>query len=131
MVNGKKNRTVGFDGEKAAKEFLKENNYKIVEQNFRTRFGEIDIIAKDGNYIVFVEVKTRSVEKDLYSYFGSPASAVDGKKQFRTIQAARQYLLCHPNIQKQPRFDVIEVYLDRYNGNTINVNHIINAFGIK
>ncbi|MBQ3005606.1 MAG: YraN family protein [Clostridia bacterium] len=118
MVNGKKNRTVGFDGEKAAKEFLKENNYKIVEQNFRTRFGEIDIIAKDGNYIVFVEVKTRG-EKS----FGNPMEAVDYPKQKKIIMASEQFLLKKEFFDLQPRFDVIEVFSE-----SGKINHIINAF---
>ena len=76
MVNNKKIRLIGIDGEKAAEKYLKDKNYKIIDTNFRTRFGEVDIIAKDGEFIVFVEVKTRG-EKS----FGNPMEAVNYDKQ--------------------------------------------------
>ncbi len=118
MVKRKDIRTVGFDGEKAAKEFLKDNNYKIVDTNFRTRFGEIDIIAKDKEYIVFVEVKTRG-EKS----FGNPMEAVDYEKQRKIIMASKQFLLKAEFSSLQPRFDVIEVFSE-----SGKINHIVNAF---
>lgn len=118
MVNNKKIRITGIDGEKAAKNFLKENNYKIVETNFRTRFGEIDIIAKDENYIVFVEVKARG-EKSL----GNPMEAVNYDKQRKIVMASKQFLLNDKYSQLQPRFDVIEVFTQ-----SGEINHIENAF---
>ena len=118
MVNNKKIRLTGIDGEKAAKKFLKENNYKIIDTNFRTRFGEIDIIAIDGDCIVFVEVKTRG-EKSL----GNPMEAVNYDKQRKIIMASKQFLLKDKYSQLQPRFDVIEVFIE--DG---KINHIVNAF---
>ena len=81
--------------------------------------------------IVFVEVKTRSVNSDLYSPFGTPSDAVTKQKKMRTIQAARGYLNANPKLNKyQPRFDVIEVYLEKENKKIINTNHFENAFGL-
>ncbi len=118
MVNNKKIRITGIDGEKAAKKFLKDNNYKIIDTNYRTRFGEIDIIAKDENYIVFVEVKARG-EKSL----GNPMEAVNYDKQRKIIMASKQFLLKDKFLQLQPRFDVIEIFTQ-----SGEINHIINAF---
>ena len=81
--------------------------------------------------VVFVEVKTRSVNDDLYSPFGTPASAVTKQKQLRTVQAARGFLKDNPKYNKyQPRFDVIEVYLKKEDRTLLCINHFENAFGV-
>ncbi len=123
------NTDIGKLGENIASKYLKSNGYKILETNVHISHNEIDIIAKDSEYIIFVEVKTRSTGRDLYSKFGSPASAVNYGKINRTIQAAKIYLSNHSFNELQPRFDVIEIYLDINSHNLLNVNHIINAFG--
>lgn len=120
---------IGKIGESAAAKFLKKNHYRVLEMNVHLSHNEIDIVAKDKNHIIFVEVKTRSTDNDLYSYFGSPASAVTFGKQKRTVEAARQYLKNSSHNHLQPRFDVIEVYLDRANNKVLHINHIVNAFG--
>ena len=123
-----KTRDIGLLGEKLAAKYLKRNGFKIIENNIHESHKEIDIIAKDKEYIVFVEVKTRSVDKDLYSNYGSPASAVDKKKQSNLLFAANSYL--SKNItNKQPRMDVIEVYLDKKSKKLLHINHIENAYG--
>lgn len=124
---------IGRLGEKIAARFLKKNGYKILAKNKRQSHNEIDIIAADKELILFVEVKTRSVSSDLYSPYGSPASAVDAKKQARTVQAARSYLMQNPSTSNglQPRMDVIEVYLDRKTKKVLKVHHIPNAFGVR
>ena len=124
---------IGRLGEDTAARFLKKQKYKIVERNIHISHNEIDIIAvsKKQKLILFVEVKARTVDKDLYSRFGTPASAVTKEKQQRTLAAARGYL--HSNskyYEFQPRFDVVEVYLDKENLNTLKINHIENAFGV-
>lgn len=119
----KYNKKIGFFGEGCAEKYLKKNKYAILEKNFYIRGGEIDIIAQKDEYIVFVEVKTRTVER-----FGSPAQAVTYFKRQRMIRAARVFLQRHGNAYA--RFDIIEVFvkaagekfsLDR-------INHIENAF---
>jgi putative endonuclease len=124
---------IGRLGEDKAARFLKKNKFKIIERNLHVSHNEIDLIAisKKQRIIAFVEVKARTVDKDLYSPFGTPASAVTKEKQQRTIAAARGYL---KNARKysdfQPRFDVLEVYLDREDMKVLKINHIENAFGV-
>lgn len=124
---------IGRLGEDLAARFLKKNKFKIIERNLHVSHNEIDIIAisKKQKVIAFVEVKARTVDKDLYSPFGTPASAVNKDKQRRTIEAARGYLKSDKKyFGFQPRFDVLEVYLDREDMKTLKINHIENAFGV-
>ena len=124
-------KDIGNLGELLACKFLKKKRYKILENNLHVSHNEIDIVAfdKKQGFIVFVEVKTRSVERDLYSPFGRPADAVTRSKQKRTVDAAKGFLHANPKMNKyQPRFDVIEVYLDKENRALLEINHIENAF---
>lgn len=126
-------KDIGALGENIAAKLLKKKRYKILARNLHVSHNELDIIAlhKKSGFIVFVEVKTRSVNADLYSPFGTPADAVTKQKQLRTVQAARGYLNANPRLNKyQPRFDVIEVYLDRESKKVLNTNHFENAFGV-
>lgn len=126
-------KDIGNLGELLACKFLKKKRYKILENNLHVSHNELDIVALDKKqgFIVFVEVKTRSVERDLYSPFGRPADAVTRSKQKRTVDAARGFLNTNPKMNKyQPRFDVIEVYLDKENRALLEINHIENAFGV-
>ncbi|MBQ8752301.1 MAG: YraN family protein [Clostridia bacterium] len=93
----------GAAGEVLAARFLREKGYTILTANYRTRQGEIDIIACDETYILFVEVKTRE-EGALYA----PREAVTAAKQRRIVAAALRYLQESPT-PLQPRFDVIEI----------------------
>ena len=124
---------IGRLGEDRAARFLKKNKFKIIERNLHVSHNEIDIIAisKKQRIIAFVEVKARTVDKDLYSPFGTPASAVTKEKQRRTIEAARRYLRSNEKyFDFQPRFDVLEIYLDREDMKVLKINHIENAFGV-
>lgn len=112
----------GLEGEEKAARYLKKQGYKIIEKNFQTRFGEIDIIAEDKKYIVFVEVKARG-EKSI----AEPKEFVDLRKQRKIITTAEIYLAENPT-EKQPRFDVVEV--KKENGKTV-INHIENAFEVE
>ena len=121
---------IGTLGENAAVRFLKKNGYRILERNRHESHNEIDVIATDREYIVFVEVKARSTDLDGYSRYGSPASFVTKPKQERLLQAASQYLQKHRRYHHlQPRFDVIEVYVEKTTEKILNVHHIENAFG--
>lgn len=100
-----------------AKQELEANGYEIIECNFYCRFGEIDIIAKDGEYIVFCEVKYR---KDKVT--GEPAEAVGYKKQKRISMSAMYYMTKKYNTVDIPfRFDVVSILQD-------NIEIIKNAF---
>lgn len=127
-----KTKDIGDIGEKVAADLLKSKKFKIIERNLHLSHNELDIVAisKAQGLILFVEVKTRSVNADLYSPFGTPGSAVTMQKRKRTIEAARAYLAQKPEYQSlQPRLDVIEVYLSKNDHGVLNINHIENAFG--
>lgn len=119
---------IGRIGEKESARFLKKNGYKILEKNLHVSHNEIDIIARDKQNLVFVEVKTRTASAEDDFYYGTPAQAVNKAKQQRTIQAARTYISQYPTTLFI-RFDVIEVLLDKDSKKVTKINHIINAFG--
>ena len=102
MLN--KRQILGQTGEALAVRYLKKHGYKILERNYRTPTGEIDIIAKEKNTIAFVEVKTRSDR-----YFGNPKSAVTPKKQKKISMAALTYLKSTDQIDAKARFDVVAI----------------------
>jgi len=115
-------RELGSYGEKIATDFLQKNNYKIICKNFRVgRWGEIDIIARDGEYICFIEVKTR---RGLT--FGAPSEAVTKSKQANIRKLACVFLDRYDLNDSSIRFDVVEI---RYKSVTdYDVNLIKNAF---
>ncbi len=117
--NTTQNQKSGKNGEQIAKEYLENQGYTIIEQNFHSTVGEIDIIALDEQNIVFVEVKTKKKGGEY-----TPIEAVTTQKQKKIIKTAIQYAIIK-KIDKQMRFDVIEVVVE--NG-TNQINHIINAF---
>ena len=110
----------GAFGEDFAKNYFIENNYTILKKNYYSRFGEIDLILKKDEYIVFVEVKLRS--KTTY---GKPYEFVDRKKQERIILTAKKYISENNITDMCSRFDIFEIL--QYNDN-IMYNHIENAF---
>jgi putative endonuclease len=123
-------RIRGDFGEDAAAKQLKKSGYRVVDKNF-TAFGcEIDLIVKNKEYLVFVEVKTRRLDPDSETVFTKPASAVDREKQQHILRAARCYLAAHPEENKKCRFDVVEVYLDPQSkvDSVIKIHHIPGAF---
>ncbi len=98
---------LGRKGEELAKRWLKKYGYVILETNYRSKLGEIDIVALDEGVLVFVEVKTRSSSR-----FGSAKEAVDRNKQKRIIRVAQEYLkrFC-PHKKVRVRFDVVGIDL--------------------
>ena len=109
----------GKKSEIIASQFLKEKGYKILEVNHKNKVGEIDIIAKDKDYLVFVEVKAR-----LSRAFGDPLEAVDNKKQEKIRQVAELYLIIKRKTNANCRFDVISILGDE----NPEITHIENAF---
>ena len=117
MLSSKRyNSIVGNSGEDKACEYLVNKGYKILRRNFKTKIGEIDIIAKIDNITVFVEVKCRQS-----AMFGLPREAVTPFKQRKIRQVATQYLKNHDGIYTSCRFDVIDI-LDG------KITHIENCF---
>ena len=98
------NELIGHWGESLAAAYLQKKRYRIIGANYRCRMGEIDLIAEKGKYLVFVEVKLRRS-----SAFAEAREFVDRHKQERILTAASLYLSQHET-EKQPRFDVIEIY---------------------
>jgi len=113
-------QATGKTGQKAAETLLKNKGYKIITQNFHRRTGEIDLVAQDNDYLVFVEVKTRHNLN-----YGFPREAVTHTKQKRIIKTALAYMSCNGLINSNVRFDVVEVLIQ--NGQ-IYASHIENAF---
>jgi len=104
-VNGKKtNIELGKYGEKLAVNYLKKMHYKILTTNFKSKNGEIDIIAKDGEFIVFIEVKYRSSK-----LYGMPSEAVEKHKQQKIKMVAMKYLAGNPLESDFIRFDVVQI----------------------
>ena len=96
----------GKKSESIAVNHLKKKKYKILEQNYRTKLGEIDIIAKDGDTIAFVEVKSRKTD-----HFGHPKWAVTPQKQRKISMVALQYLKATKQFHTRARFDVVSISL--------------------
>ena len=115
-------KELGHWGEQQAARYLKLRAYKILDMNYRCRFGEIDIIAKRGKYIAFVEVKLRKNDD-----FAKAKEFVNYSKQQRIITTAQLYLQENP-FDLQPRFDVIEIYAPNGAEGKISIEHIENAF---
>lgn len=124
-------KMTGDAGETAACDFLIQGGYTILHRNYRVAHDEIDIIAENDQYIVFVEVKTRT--KVLHSAYGRPASAVTAKKRSCLARAAEAYIKSHRST-KFYRFDVIEVLLchDSVTGcGYYDINHMKGVFGAQ
>ena len=119
---------IGRYGEDVAAKFLKEKGFRILDRNRHEGRNEIDVIAENREFIVFVEVKARKATGSYTYDYGTPADAVTPAKRRRTVEAARAYLY-KSKTEKSPRFDVIEVYLSKSEPlKLIEINHIENAF---
>lgn len=114
-----KSHSLGKDGEALAAEYLTGRGYRIVEKNWSAGHKEIDIIAEDKDFIIFVEVKTRMDDFRLH-----PREAVSVLKQRNIISAAQSYIRKF-NIEKEARFDIITIIV---NGDTHELDHIEAAF---
>lgn len=101
-----KRKSLGNLGENLALKQLKNNGYKILERNFRSKFGEIDIIAQEGDFLVFIEVKTRWSQK-----FGPPEEAVTPWKIKRITKAAQYYKMLQSELPEALRIDVVAIDL--------------------
>jgi len=117
--------STGVLGEEAAVKALKKQKYKIIERNYRSKVGEIDIIAKDGEYTCFVEVRLRKTND-----FGSPADTIDERKQQKIIKTAQLYAVKNDIYDTPMRFDVVLINAKVQNGKLIDekIEIIKNAF---
>ncbi|MCR5031525.1 MAG: YraN family protein [Lachnospiraceae bacterium] len=104
-MTSRNKRTIGTEYEEKAATYLKQQGLSILEKNFRNRFGEIDLIGKDGNYLVFIEVKYRFDEKK-----GLPMEAVSFRKQKTICKVSDYYRMLHQIPEETGiRFDVVSI----------------------
>ena len=116
-------RDTGILGEKLAGDFLKKRGYRILETNYRCRHGEIDIIARHKDFLVFIEVRSK---KSLQ--FGTPEQSISETKKRHLKAAALHYQQTHEKLPPQWRIDVVALELDT-NGKLLRAEVIENAVG--
>ena len=117
--------SIGALGEETAVKAIKKQGYKIIERNYRTKVGEIDIIARDGEYTCFVEVRLRKNND-----YGSPADTIDSIKQQKIIKTAKYYAVKKKIYDTPMRFDAVLINADSVGDKLINIKTEIikNAF---
>jgi putative endonuclease len=120
-------RTLGQHGEDCAAAYLVEQGYEVVARNWRTREGELDLVARDGAWLVFVEVRARRAGKSGLPSLGPPEESVTPRKQARLAAMAEAYLF--ENLWDGPwRIDVIALEI-RGDGSVARLNHLRDAVG--
>ncbi|MFC1826454.1 YraN family protein [Thermodesulfobacteriota bacterium] len=122
-----KKKELGAKGEEIAVRYLKSRGYRIIERNYRIRLGEIDIIAEQGNDLVFIEVKTRSG-----THFGSPFDSITIQKQKQLSKVALEYINKQGCNNRPARFDVVGIEF-QVGGNTFReavIKLLQNAFDL-
>ena len=118
-----RNNLLGAWGEALAAEYLRKKHYTILSTNYRTRLGEIDLVASNRRYLVFVEVKLRK-----NADFAMGREFVDARKRDKIRKTALLYLSSHPT-ELQPRFDIIEIYApEGLETRPPEINHLEDAF---
>ncbi|MBQ6936888.1 MAG: YraN family protein [Clostridia bacterium] len=108
---------MGQKGEETAVKILAKQGYKIIERNFRTKMGEIDIIARDKEYTCFVEVRLRKNNN-----FGTPADTIDARKRQRIINTAKYYAQKKRIYDTPMRFDVVVINADTFGEELSNIS---------
>ncbi|MDR7483852.1 MAG: YraN family protein [Armatimonadota bacterium] len=120
--HGASRADLGTAGEQAAAAWLQTHGYEILDRNARTRYGEIDLVARIGDVVVFLEVKSRTSAR-----FGHPAEAIVARKQRRLLRLAEAYLHSRHLEGYAVRFDAVAVHLDAA-GRMVEIEHIPDAF---
>ena len=122
-MSGRVSEAAGHWGEALAARYLEKRGSQVVARNWRCRFGELDLVARKGSFLCFVEVKLRRS-----AAYGTAGEAVDGRKQQKLRTAAQLYLAQRPT-ELQPRFDVVEIYAPQGMDTVApTVRHLENAF---
>jgi putative endonuclease len=118
------NQRTGLQGEELAVGFLVKKGYTVLERNYRCKGGEVDIVARDGKTVVFVEVKTRRTLS-----YGVPQLAVTSFKQRQIMKASLTWISSHRSHETPARFDVIAITLQ--SSGDPSIEHIQNAFDLS
>jgi len=113
---------LGTAGEAAAAAWLEARGYEILARNVRTRCGEIDLVARTGDLVVFIEVKSRTSTR-----FGHPSEAIAGRKQRRLARLAAGFMRDHGLGRRSARFDAVAIQFDA-TGTAVLIEHIPDAF---
>ena len=117
-------RLSGSWGEERALSFLLSRGYRLLERNYRSRYGELDLIMRDDRFLVFAEVKARKRKS-----FARAREAVTPAKRERLVKTARLWLAENEDVRLQPRFDVVEIYAPEGEGSVlVEINHLQNVF---
>ena len=116
------NKDIGYFCEQIASDYLLNKNYKILERNYRTHFGEIDIVCIFKGTLIIIEVKGR-----YNNSFGLPRESVTSNKQKNIIKVCKHYISKHKLYNINVRFDVIEIFLN-HNNTIYHLSHISDAF---
>ncbi|MGV7222536.1 MAG: YraN family protein [Nitrospinales bacterium] len=119
----KKRLNLGRVGEDEAIKFVKKQGYRILQTNFKTKSGEIDIIAEDKKVVAFIEVKTRTTGE-----YGSPLEAVNHHKQNKIVQVANQFLVQYKVENRECRFDIVAINAPTEEPSTWEIELIKDAF---
>lgn len=119
-----KRKLVGRKGEEAARSYLEQNSYKIIETNYGCPLGEIDIVAGEGRTIVFVEVRTKTGLA-----FGSPEESINADKARRLYRLAQYYLKAQSKNEHPVRIDLVAVKLNRSSLEVESLKHIKGILG--
>lgn len=115
---------LGKKGEEIAAEYLRKKDYQILDQNFSSRYGELDLIALDSGDLVFVEVKTRTSQD-----YGMPEESITPEKLNRIESTGLIWLQEHPEITDQWRIDAVAIILNSA-GEVIDIQHFINTYDV-
>ena len=121
-------KNFGARGEYLARLYLEQKGFVFIRANYRTPYGEIDLILQENDELIFVEVKTRTFQSA--KAYGSGAERIDREKQYRLKRAAKQFLREEVRLTRGlvPRFDTVELYLEKKDSRKIFVRHIPCAF---
>jgi len=125
-----KNQEIGAQGEYLARLFLEQKGFHFIRCNYRTKYGEIDLIMQENDEIVFVEVKTRTFHSA--EAFGRSLYRINREKQQHIIRSSRIFIYEEPLLCNglYPRYDTVELYMASENDNKIKVIHTPCAFGL-
>ena len=121
MADGGGRIRLGAAGERAARGYLERKGYTILDTNFRCRYGEVDIVAQDGDCLVFLEVRTRRGRS-----YGSPEESITAKKEQRLIATAETYRKSKAGLPEQWRIDLVAVDVD-WRGDITRIELVENA----